>query len=823
MRASKAVTGDCSFAASGAITCPRTSGVSFQPSATTDTTNAANISSGTLPLARIPASVTALFSSTSQGQVPASGGGTTTFMRADGSWAIPPGTGSGSGSDITGLVFNSTGAATANTSIIQAALNATGNVSIGCPANSIIYVNSTLTIFSNTKLNIAPTCTITASASYFPMLINNASSKTNVPWTMLYNNSGVVTNGPLSLIRETDVATWGTSQSYSKGAYTVANGNIYWESVTSCTAASSGSGPSGTGTGITDNTCAWNYVTTYTVTGFSYPTIFFNDPTQVVIVNYPNHGLSVGQSLWLTPEGNNGTDQYWSGTGSAHTAGGPCDSAYFGIFTVVRVNNSNNVTVILRRGAASAFSGIPMLVKAPDTNITVTGRGTWNYNYPTNSAGGNLPIVGYNLYFGGIEHFLLDNIVVENSFGYQIYVDGLRDFTLSNLKLVNSYADAIKAYGPLFDGNFENVYGYSYIYHVAGDDFFTLMTEEYLYNTNVTATGDILNIKADNIVDDAGLKIGAWMSNQNLFMDNLDFSRIGGIDPSGSCCAGVVSFYNPQNNSAYGGVMGHVSIHDISTRGTQNDIFRLNRFFTTVNQLNVYNVNINPTNSAQVAHGVYVLQGSIGQVNFGHSTAFFGANGCLVCAQGTAINEVNVDENTLNFGSSSSTAVASAFSGGTFKATNLSNNYITGSPQTLVSDVNGQRISLINNYLPTDTNALATTSTSASLYLANNYAPLSTGGALGFTGTGATATVYSGGGNVFSNAWFSSATGNNYTVYGWDIKCDVTLATRTTGEYCSNTNTSPGSGTLTTAGPVMDQGTTSGSWFAMSNPAGQTF
>jgi hypothetical protein len=50
-----AMSGDCSLSNTGAIICTETNGAAFAPSATTDTTNAANIGSGTLPAGREPA------------------------------------------------------------------------------------------------------------------------------------------------------------------------------------------------------------------------------------------------------------------------------------------------------------------------------------------------------------------------------------------------------------------------------------------------------------------------------------------------------------------------------------------------------------------------------------------------------------------------------------------------------------------------------------------------------------------------------------------------------------------------------------------------
>jgi hypothetical protein len=90
---SEAITGDVTLLSTGATTVTKTNGVLFSPSATIDTTNATNISSGIIPTARLGTGTAS----------------TTTFLRGDNTWQTLPVTVTNPAGTDTQVQFNQTG------------------------------------------------------------------------------------------------------------------------------------------------------------------------------------------------------------------------------------------------------------------------------------------------------------------------------------------------------------------------------------------------------------------------------------------------------------------------------------------------------------------------------------------------------------------------------------------------------------------------------------------------------------------------------------------------------------------------------------------
>ena len=145
--AAQALSGDCTITNLGVITCTKTGGVAFAASATTDATNAGNISSGTLPAGRLPALT---------GDVTSSAGSTTTALawisRVAGKSLTLNNTLTLAGTDSTTMTFPSTNGTVAALNIADQTLAGganvtsqsltTGNITVDCGARPLQFITN---------------------------------------------------------------------------------------------------------------------------------------------------------------------------------------------------------------------------------------------------------------------------------------------------------------------------------------------------------------------------------------------------------------------------------------------------------------------------------------------------------------------------------------------------------------------------------------------------------------------------------------------------------------------------------------------------------
>ena len=729
------------------------------------------------------------------------------------------------------LVFDSSAAASANSTAINTAFAAGGKIAINCPANSVLYVGNTLVPHSNSDINIdCPT--IRATSNTGAILMNYAMT---TAWTQIYDNSGVVANGPLSVIGGISVPAWsnnaGAGTAYVKGNYVNSNNNTYWESAATCTGSTT-TGPTGTGSGITDGTCSWNYVTTF-------PQVALNDSgvnnlNLVALVHIPAHGLSIGNALWLSPTPDNiGSSNWWTGTQAAHTAGGPCDSAYFGVFTVATVNDANWVTVVLRRQPAAAFSGIPMLEKTADTHIKIVGNNSvldYNSAVNTNTTPNWNAMVAA---LGGVYDLQVDGFIGLNSSSRVITLYGTSSVDIQHIQsgIAGVNSDRIKIYGPAFDVHLHDIYGQG-----GYDDIISEQPAEETayYAGNIYASGDIINTEINNIYTTKGFGFNIYPTNSFLYMDSINIHNVYSNYPT------AIGILCPAGTGATCGNIGSIRIADLNYGYVDGTIFGVSNGNTSngisidsVLLENIRTPRIKGTGTGSYMFPQYFSPGTINKLTIRNFDCVIGSSEYCIKLQGT-YNDVLVENSTFT-GQGNAIGYSSSATVNNFTVrNNTTNNGGSGTLNSLFGAPTVNVATFENNDLQNTYIGMNTGATSI-VRIGGNISTTSTSGGLLRSGSLSGTKVYSTGGNVVTGSGvFMQVTSSGFTwsPYGLDIPCSIgsvsttganVNVTRTTGSYCYNTNMNPGSGTLNTIGPVVDVGTSSNSWSLMTNPTGQQY
>lgn len=710
----------------------------------------------------------------------------------------------------------STAAASSNVALIQAVLNQGGNVNIQCPgpaSNATVWLNGHLTIPSNTTL--VNDCHLEQVANTDDnMLVNTAY---HAAWTTQYINSGLITTGPLTEIWSGVTPAWIATTAYAQGNYVVSNGNIYWENAATCTSAGSGgpSGNSGTSTGptgttgaaISDGTCSWYYVTV-NANG--------NTNRTTATVYFPGTQPALGQFVAINPQPDNNTTNQWTCSQTAHTRGGPADSAYFGTFPVVAVNDSNWITVSLKRQPAVAFSGIPIWQKIADNDIYLSGKGIWDSN-SANNIGGISALAPVTILFSSIANVRTSGVNV-NPNGYGILVNGYENADIGFTKAVTPIVnyDLVKFFG----GN-DGVIHDTIMNNNNGGEVSIQTGPGTVFNTQYVSSQDSLNNK---IINTTGwtASVSVYPSDPCLYLDNAlvdgvsintnpNATSFGTVDlhddEASATTAGTVTFKNVTVNGGNSApfVSGAVTVQNLILENFNGSAVNSTTLMSISAASHIKNLTIKDFNweaFANADEGIFnagiidnmYMQGGILQAASPSIGNFLFNNGTVTNFSMSGTQVVNVG---IIFRKGDTAATTASFIGNT------------------ITEASGSGLFVVFN------------ASTSNVYLAgNNIAGLSNG-IVDFAHT-ATVNLYSGGGNALSagTIWWNFPVGvDTASSYGFDIKCDVTKMTATAGEFCFNTNAAPGSGTLTALGPIMNQAASAGTnhWFALYSPLLQTY
>lgn len=330
----------------------------------------------------------------------------------NGLWA-KTGTGTGSGNWTFEQIFitalmpvlsTSTSAGSANATAINDILSVGGEVRIEIPGT--YYLSFPLVMGSNTSLFLGPDTTLIQSPSQSSNLIQSAC------YSRAWNTATLTwTSGP-------EVSVNWPSHGQVKGNYVWLRGEVQTFTGNLSSGSATISSPSINPVGNT-------------AVGMNILSEDGHIPSGTIISSQSSSSITLS------------ADATANSTGANIQA--MADPAFFGVFQIISITDSNDFIVRLNNVPASAPVG-NFQVKQADTNIRIEG-GTFDYNFSGGAGGGASTDAGLiSLLMIGVHQLTIDTNVIDTS-KFCVNVGAVDDVDIT-LRVQETNSDCVKIYGP---------------------------------------------------------------------------------------------------------------------------------------------------------------------------------------------------------------------------------------------------------------------------------------------------------------------------------------------------------------------------------------
>jgi hypothetical protein len=715
--------------------------------------------------------------------------------------AIAAANGQGLPVNIPVVTLNSTGAATANRTAINAALASGGFV--GIYGNGTVWIDQHLLVTSNDDLYIGAGTTIEQVNSTNDYLITNTGAnvalQTNVVLTWSSGTQASVAwtgHGRSVGQRVTLIGTAnGATSTVAGSVVPVAGGSNY---TVGCTVPIAG--------GTVNNNTFLNggaaVLTVDTLSGSAIATAH--------VSTSGNYGATPAANQASGTSSCGGTGATWNLTF------GYTDPAFFGVYTVISVTDANDFVVELESIPAVAPVG-QVIASVADTNITIEGPGALDYNYANNQVAGKYS----SIFILGADNVQVLGLHGIDSWSQVVSLQQVRNFLIDGFNSDTTQSDIVHIHGAAYHGRISRIGGFA----SPGNGDAVALEPQYFTTAahENSGGGSIMDVEVSQIsVTTAGSGNCVPLYAHSIFQ--IDNIRVNEPDCATTGTGPEVVF---NSQTGLNGLVGRVMVSNVRRRlDATNNLVLVNNP-TAVDDLDISGISgpqAKPATSSildvSVNSTAVVKKLAIHAARF----PFLGASEIAFVVLGT-VNSASVD--TSYFAETSASAPIALEIGGSSTVgqfTARDNYFGSGiTPVKLTSGVSSNpTINFISNYITT-TLGVECDNSCVTVSSGNHFTGASVG-AVKFSGTG-TNTLKGTGDQIDSGNCINFSGTPTVYVYNQTCSVDVTKLARnaTAGQIVNNTNATAGGGTALT-GIMVDDGTNaSGSWHLLSSPTLKTY